>query len=256
MQAVLLPFYVNMDLEAYSRPDRTDILQTVVEYLLGCARFSTSKKALTKFECHNEFQRTLRDLTPEYQRVYRSALRKYVQGKKISIHAFDKHHLQYTDLDDLCVRRRAYPREAEVVKSMSYTINSKAWKLKSNRKVQRMTSCGIDDIKQTMYMRVLAAYRVYLPSVGKCLPVQAFYAILHSALTSSIIDKMRELDSNKAQLTVPFALLGEDFEASVDSSFYGTGMFHSSPEDALQAKESFYSQVPHQERIELIESLA
>jgi hypothetical protein len=32
-------------------------------------------------------------------------------------------------------------------------------------------------------------------------------------------------------------------------------MFHSSPEDALQAKESFYSMVPHQERIDLIESL-
>ena len=256
MQALLLPFYTHMELEAYSRVDRQEILQHVVEYLLGCRRFNVTKKALSEFECHNEFQQTLRDLTPEYQRIYRSALRKYVQGKKVNIHDFDKHHLRMVDLSGLNVKRKAYPTEVEVMQSMSYTINSKAYRLRANRKIQRMTSCGIDDIKQIMYLRILGAYRVYLPSVGRCLPTQAFYSILHSALTSSVIDKMRELDSNKSQLTVPFALLGQDFEDSVDSSFYGTGKYHASPEEVLQAKESLYLSVSHQARLELMENIA
>lgn len=256
MQALLLPFYTHMELESYSRSDRQEILQHVVEYLLGCRRFNVTKRALSEFECHNEFQQTLRDLTPEYQRIYRSALRKYAQGKKVAIHDFDKHHLREVDLTSLNVKRRAYPTEAEVMKSMSYTINSKAYRLRANRKIQRMTSCGVDDIKQIMYLRILGAYRVYLPSVGRCLPTQAFYSILHSALSSSIIDKMRELDSNKAQLTVPFALLGKDFEDGVDSSYYGTGKYHASPEEVLQAKESLYSVVSHQDRLDLMEALS
>lgn len=256
MQALLLPFYTHMELEAYSRADRQEILQHVVEYLLGCRRFNITKKALVEFECHNEFQQTLRDLTPAYQRIYRSALRKYAQGKKVAIHDFDKHHLRQVDLSGLSVKRKAYPTEAEVMKSMSFTINSKAYRLRANRKIQRMTSCGVDDIKQIMYLRILGAYRVYLPSVGRCLPTQAFYSILHSALTSSVIDKMRELDSNKAQLTVPFALLGEDFESSVDSSFYGTGKYHSSPEEVLQAKELLYTSISHQDRLDLMEAIS
>lgn len=251
MNSVLLPFYVNLDLESYCRSDRREVIQVITEYLLGCRKFNVTKKMLSEYECHTTFQRTLKQLTPDYHKVYRRLLRKYARGMKVKIHTFDKHHLESVDLTGLKVRRNPYPSEGEVMKSMSFTINAKAYRLRTNRKLIRMTSYGVEDLKQSMYMRILAAYRVYLPSVGNCLPLQAFYSILHRSLASSIIDKMREFDSNKAQLTIPFALLGEDFESNVDASFFGSGKFYNSPEDILQAKETLYSEISHGERLEL-----
>lgn len=251
MRSVFLPFYNSMELEDYSKSDRREIIQLIAEYLLGCRKFNDIKKALSEYECHIPFQKVLKELTPVYHKLYRRTLRKYVQGYEVRIHDFDKYHLQKVDLSGYTIKRTSFPTESEVIKSMSYTVNSSAYKLNFNRKVQRMTHIGIADIKQSMYMRILAAYRVYLPSVGKILPIKAFYAILHSALSSSVIDKIREFDTNKSQLTVPFAILGEDFELGIDAAFLGAGKYYESPEDLLQAKETCFSELSHEELMDL-----
>lgn len=256
MHSVFLPFYTGLDLEAYSKRDRSSIIQFVAEYLLGCRRFSRIKRSLAEYECHNDFQRILKRLTPDYHKLYRRTLRNYVNGREAKIHDFDRYHIQSVDLSQYAIKRSKFPTEPEVMKSMSYTVNNVAFRLKRNRKVQRMTSVDITDIKQTVYMRILAAYRVYLPSVGEVLPLKAFYAVLHRALSSAIIDKIREFDTHKAQITVPFSLLGEEFESNVDGTLFNLGRYLPSPEDALVAKETFYGKVSHEDRIEFMASLA
>lgn len=251
-KSVLLPFYFDMGLEDYPDKDKNDILKVVAKYLLGCSKFKTAKDRLEPYECCNSFQKVLKKLDYSYQVLYRRSLRKFVQGIDVKIHDFDKFHLERLGLRVReRVKRSKFPDEAEAIHNMSYTVNSQAFKLGMNRKLQRMTYCGIGDIKQIMYMRILAAYRTYLPSVGSYLPLRAFYAVLHRALSSSIIDKMREFDTEKAQMTISYAMLGEDFEENAETALYTSGKVADSPEAYLEAKEAYYMDVPFEERLAL-----
>lgn len=252
-KSVLLPFYIDMGLENYPEKDKNDILKIVTRYLLGCSRFKTAKNKLEPYECCNEFQKTLKRLDQSYQILYRRSIRKFVQGIDVKIHEFDKFHLKRIGLKIReQVKRTKFPDESEAIKNMSYTVNNRAFKLGANRKLQRMTYCGVGDMKQIMYMRILAAYRTYLPSVGSLLPIKAFYAVLHRALSSSVIDKMREFDTNKAQMTVSYSMLGEDFENNAEISMYASGRVEDSPEAYMEAKETFYLEVPFSSRSEIL----
>lgn len=239
MKSVLLPFYTNMELEVYSEKNRRTLLDTVVRYLVGCARFKDTRATLADMGCLKPFQLTLRSFTPPYQRLYRTRIRKFLRGRDVKVHEFDAYHLEplKKNLKEK-VKVIAYPTEDSVIKSMSPAIGLKTFRLGGSRKVQRMTHVGIEDIKQSVYMRVLQTYRTYLPSVGKFLPQQALFRILHSAVESTIIDSLRGLDANKSQITVPFAMLGSDFEENIDLANMSAGRFYFSPEAALQAKES------------------
>lgn len=249
VKSVLLPFYTKMELEDYPKKDKRIIVKNVSEYLMGCQKFADIQALLDRYECHNPFQRVLKNMTQEYQILYRRTLRKYLQGFDVKVHEFDKYHLDRIDFSDKTIRRTKFPSEFDVMTSMKPTVNNKAYKLSSNRKVQRMTHVGISDMKQVMFMRILSAYRTYLPSVGLMLPLKAFYAVLHKALNSSVIDKLREFDTKKSQITVPFSMLGEDFENNTDTALLSKGRSSPSPEDLMIAKETFYMDVPFEERI-------
>lgn len=242
MKSVLLPFYVALELESFPKKERLAIIRYIAEYLLGCVRFTEAKNNLSKYEVSGEFQHVLRSLTPGYQRLYRRNLRSYVLGRETKINDFDRYHLNKLNLERLSrsVKRVRFPSEEEVMHSMSYTINSTAYKFRTNRQLIRMTHVGIDDVKQIMYMRILAAYRTYLPSLGELLPLKAFYAVLHRALSSSLIDKIREFNTKKSQLLVPYASLGNDFELSTDAILVENDKFSPSPEDIIQAKETYF----------------
>lgn len=242
MKSVLLPFYKGLELERFPKKVRIQILTLVTEYLLGCCRFSSVKSQLSKYNCQSEFQHVLRELTKDYQMIYRRPLRSYVKGREVRISNFDKKYLEKMNLSSFIpkIKRTSFPTEEEVMKSMSYTVNSTAYKFQTNRQLIRMTHIGIEDIKQLMYCRILATYRVYLPSLGNILPKKAFYAVLHRALSSSLIDKIREFNTRKSQLLINYASLGEDFEASTDAVLYSMEQFSPSPEEVLQAKEAFF----------------
>lgn len=251
-KSVLLPFYDEMELEDLSVKERNTVLRHVAEYMMGTTKFSVARNALVKYECHKQFQKVLKELTSDYQKLYRRTLRRFVQGEDVKIHEFDEYHLGRIDFAPNSVRRTKFPTEEDVMKSMSFTVNSTAFKLGKNRKVQRMTHCGLGDLKQIMYMRILSAYRTYLPSLGKILPLKAFYSVLHKALTSSVIDKIREFDTNKSQLTVSFSMLGEDFENTAEASLLSSGKCHASAEEIYSMKETFYMEVPFEDRLEII----
>lgn len=250
-KSVLLPFYLDMGLEDYPEKDKNDILKIVVRYLLGCSKFKVAKSKLEPYECYNSFQKVLKSLDLSYQLTYRRSLRKYVQGIDVQIHDFDKFHLErLSTILRGKVKRGKFPLETEAMKSMTPTIRNQLSRLRMNRKLQRMTSCGIDDIKQIMYLRILSAYRTYLPSFGSFLPTRAFFAVLHKALNSSIIDKMREFDTDKSQMTITYAMLGEEFEVNAETALYSKGKMVDSPESILEAKEILCMDIPFKDRID------
>ena len=247
MKSILKPFFENMYLDSLERKEQKEVMAVILRYLLGTVRYKVTVDSLKTYDNRDrEFRATLRGLNSPMQEIYRIFLRKYVLRRSNKLSVYDKKWLSFYRLDN--IRKKItidnYPTEREAMVSMGYTVNSHSWRLRNNRKLLRMTQYGVEDIRQAMFLRIIGTYRLYLPCLGRLLPLKAFYKTMHQALSSSLKDSLREFDTKKLQMTIPYSLLGEDFEDSVDLSYFTTGKYGHSPELIFQARELVYKKLP------------
>lgn len=256
--SVLLPFHLNLEVEALHSTEQKRLMEAVALYLLGVTTYSKANAVCGSVGVKKEFANTLKLMPRRYIKNYRSSFRKGVLGER-KLHTFDEYWIRKLSIPLDKVHVTKYPSEETVCKNMMPSIKNKVnFRNQSTPLLKNGGSIGFEDVCQSMIEKVLLTYRLYIPSVNTVLDVPAFYQCLHNSVTNGFVDFIRGLTSQKAgsqtNIVSIYNTLEDDECPMIDGAeepsdvlFGWRSDYAPNPEEVLMAKQMVNRRMPRRE---------